>query len=87
MIIEGIFEEIIIVTTLGIGATIWRYLASIKQKQIQNQIAIRELSNEIKNLRKSVKIISGIFITYSEQAHPDLNIDHIKDMVEDSLEE
>ena len=84
--INGIFEEIMIVMVLGTGATIWRYLVSIKQKQIQNQMAIQELSVRIEDIRKSVKIISGIFLTYSKQEHPDLDIDHIKDMIEDSLE-
>ena len=55
--IHGIFEEIIIVIALGIGGTIWKYLSSIKKMHEENQQAIEDL-------RKSVKIISGIFITY-----------------------
>jgi len=85
--IGSFFEEFILIIAATAGTTIFAYFRSIRNKQIENALALNKIHQRSWRIEKSILMLAKLTANQTKQAHPEIDTSSLEEVVRELMKD
>jgi hypothetical protein len=85
--IGNFFEEIILIIAATAGSTIFAYFRSIRNKQIENALALNKIHLRSWQIEKAILMLAKLTANQTKQAHPEIDTSSLEEVVKELMKD
>ena len=85
--IDSFFEEIILAIAITAGSTVFAYFRSIRNKQIENAVALNKIHRRSWQIEKAILMLAKLTAKQTKQAHPEIDTSSLEEVVKELMKD
>lgn len=85
--IGSFFEEFLLIIAATTGTTIFAYFRSIRNKQIENALALDKIHQRSWRIEKSILMLAKLTANQTKQAHPEIDTSSLEEVVKELMKD
>ena len=85
--IGSFFEEVILIIAATAGTTIFTYFRSIRNKQIENALALNKIHQRSWQIEKSILMLAKLTANQTKQVHPEIDTSSLEEVVKELMKD
>ena len=85
--IDSFFEEILLVIAITAGSTAFAYFRSIRNKQIENAVALNRIHQRSWQIEKAILMLAKLTAKQTKQAHPEIDTSSLEEVVKELMKD
>ena len=85
--IDSFFEEIILAIAITAGSTVFAYFRSIRNKQIENAVALNKIHRRSWQIEKDILMLAKLTAKQTKQAHPEIDTSSLEEVVKELMKD
>lgn len=79
--IGSFFEEFLLIVAATAGTTIFAYFRSIRNKQIENALALHKIHQRSWQIETAILILAKLTAKQTKQVHPEIDTSSLEEVV------
>lgn len=83
--IGNFFEEFLLLIIITAGTTVFAYFRSIRNKQIENAIALDKIHQRSWQIEKAILMLAKLTAKQTKQAHPEIDTSSLEEVVRELM--
>ena len=83
--IGSFFEEILLIIAVTAGSTVFAYFRSIRNKQIENTLALNKIQMKSWQIEKAILMLAKLTANQTKQAHPEIDTSSLEGVVKELM--
>ena len=85
--IGSFFEEFLLIIAVAAGSTIFAYFRSIRNKQIENALALNKIHQRSWQIEKAILMLAKLTAKQTKQAHPEIDTSSLEEVVRELMKD
>ena len=85
--IGSFFEELLLFISVTAATTIFAYFRSIRNKQIENALALNKIHRRSWQIEKSILMLAKLTAKQTKQVHPEMDTSSLEEVVKELIED
>ena len=81
------FEEFLLIISATAGTTVFAYFRSIRNKQIENALALNKIHLRSWQIEKAILMLAKLTANQTKQAHPEIDTSNLEDVVKELMKD
>lgn len=85
--INSFFEELLLAIAITAGSTVFAYFRSIRNKQIENALALNKIHRRSWQIEKAILMLAKMTAKQTKQAHPEIDTSSLEEVVKELMKD